>query len=356
MRADRWSLADVARMRLFSQRLVDPLASPTEVVRHLTCTQGQDYPGSSVSIALRTTSRRLQDVRDAYDSGTIVRSWPMRGTLFVVPAEDLGWMLGLTSERVRRETTRRREQLGLDEAVLDRAESVALEALRGGGLTRAELLRAWEAAGHETDGGRGYHSIFHLALRGLLCQGPTTGTEQRLVLTREWISTARRLEGEEAVSEWFVRYARSHGPVPVADFLWWTKLLKRDVAPVLDAARDMLEVLLVDGVEHWVDPAVVQRYGQQRRRTAAHLLLPGFDELVLGYGDRRAVLTQDEEAQVVPGGNGVFRGTVVRAGRAVGTWKRPRRAGDVVDVTPFGTALPGPVERALPRLTAALPT
>ena len=113
MRAERWSLADVARMRLLSQRLVDPLASPTEVVRHLTCTQGQDYPGSSVSIALRTTSRRLQDVRDAYDSGTIVRSWPMRGTLFVVPAEDLGWMLGLTSERVRRETTRRREQLGL---------------------------------------------------------------------------------------------------------------------------------------------------------------------------------------------------------------------------------------------------
>ena len=105
----------------------------------------------------------------------------------------------------------------------------------------------------------------------------------------------RQVEGEEAVAEWFVRYARSHGPVPVADFLWWTKLLKRDVAPVLDAARDTLEVLLVDGVEHWVDPAVVQRYGQQRRRTAAHLLLPGFDELVLGYGDRRAVLRSGAE-------------------------------------------------------------
>ncbi|WP_083673474.1 winged helix DNA-binding domain-containing protein [Serinicoccus sp. CUA-874] len=356
MRADRWSLADVARMRLLSQRLVDPLASPTEVVRHLTCTQGQDYPGSSVSIALRTTSRRLQDVRDAYDSGTIVRSWPMRGTLFVVPAEDLGWMLGLTSERVRRETTRRREQLGLDDATLARAETVALEALGGEGLTRSELLGIWEEAGHATGEGRGYHSIFHLALSGLVCQGPTEGREQRFVRTEEWISDPRPLEGEEAVLEWFTRYARSHGPVPVADFLWWTKLLKRDVAPVLDDARQQLEVITVDDVEHWVDPAVVGRYASQRRSTAAPLLLPGFDELVLGYGDRGAVLSKVEEAEVVPGGNGIFRATVVRAGRAVGTWKRPRRAGDVVDVTPFGAGLPGPVERALPRLTAALPT
>ncbi len=345
-------------MRLLSHRLVDPLPTPTDVVRHLTCVQGQDYPGSTTSIALRTQSRRLDQVRATYDAGQIVRSWPMRGTLFVVPAEDLGWMLGLTGPKVLRETTRRREQLGLGDRDLARAEAVALDVLRGDGLTRAELLAAWEQAGHSTEGGRGYHSIFHLAVRGLLCQGPTVGKEQRFVLTDEWIASPRRLDRDTAVAEWLTRYARSHGPVPVADFLWWTKLLKRDVAPVLDQLRtetDVLEAILVDGTEHWVDPAVLDTYAAARRATARPLLLPGFDELVLGYGDRRAVLTQAEEAAVVPGGNGVFRATLVRAGKALGTWKRPGRAGESVVVEPFAPPLPGPVQRALPRLTADLP-
>ena len=342
-------------MRLLSQRLVEPLATPGDVVRHLTCVQGQDLPGSTASIALRTRSRRLSEVRAAYDAGEVVRSWPMRGTLFVVPAEDLGWMLDLTSTKVLRETTRRREQLGLDDAALTRAEEVARSVLAGPGLTRTALLAAWEEAGHRTDPGRGYHSIFHLAVRGVLCLGPTEGREQRFVLREEWITSSRRPEPEAAVLEWFVRYVSSHGPVPDADFLWWTKLLRRDLAPVLEIARARLEVVDVDGVEHWVDPVVVERYAGARRATSAPLLLPGFDELVLGYGNRRAVLSRDEEAAVVPGGNGVFRPTVVRAGRAVGTWRRPARAGEPVVVEPFGDALPGPVDRALPRLTRDLP-
>lgn len=351
------TLADVARMRLLSQRLVGPVPTVAEAVGHLTCVQGQDYPGSSTSIALRTRGRSLAEVRAAYDTGEIVRSWPMRGTLFVVPAEDLGWMLSLTADKVLHQTERRRQQLGLDPGSLGRAEEVSRATLAEGGATRSELLAAWEEAGHDTGGGRGYHSIFHLAVRGVLCQGPTTGTEQRFVLTERWIRTPRALEREAAISEWFHRYVVSHGPVPVADFLWWTKLLKRDVAPVLDQARAELQVLDVAGVEHWVDPDVVERYAHARRATAAALLLPGFDELVLGYGDRRAVLTEEQEAQVVPGGNGVFKGAVVRSGRAVGTWKRPSRPGQPVRVDPFAGAagLPAPVERALPRLSAALP-
>lgn len=350
-----WTLADVARMRVLSQRLVDPMPDPAAVVRHLTCTQGQDYPGSTTSIALRTTSRRLADVRAAYDDGEIVRSWPMRGTLFVVAAEDLGWMLGLTSTKILRETTRRREALGLDTATLTTAETIALEALAGEGLTRGELLAAWEEAGLAPSAGRGYHLLFHLSLHGLICQGPTSGKEQRFVLMEEWITSPRSLAGEEAVAEWFTRYVRSHGPVRAADFLWWTKLLKRDLAPVLAGAREELEVIEVDGVEHWVDPQVLARHAESSRPSAAPLLLPGFDELVLGYGDRRAVLDRAEEELVVPGRNGVFRPTVVSAGKAFGTWKRPTRRGAPVTVDPFGAALPAPLERALPRLTADLP-
>lgn len=348
-------MTDVARMRLISQGLIEPMGSAAEVVRAFGCTQGQDFPGSTLSVALRTTDRTVGGVRAAYDAGQIVRTWSMRGTLFVVAAEDLGWMLSLTAERTLAQTARRREALELGDADLYRAEEIAREVLTGPGLTRRELLEVWTERGHAVEDGRGYHSLVHLAVRGVLCQGPMSGAEQRWVLTDEWITSPRALVGEEAMAEWVRRYVTTHGPVPIAEFSWWTKLPKRPLAPVLAALRPEFEVVEVDGVEHWMASDLPDRWATLRRRTTAPLLLPGFDEVVLGYGDRSAVLTKQEEALVVPGGNGVFKPTLIHHGRAIGTWARPRRRGEPVTATAFADPLPAPVTRALPVLTAALP-
>jgi hypothetical protein len=67
----------------------------------------------------------------------------------------------------------------------------------------------------------------------------------------------------------------------------------------------------------------------------AHLL-PGFDELMLGYKDRSASLRAEHAARVCPGGNGMFSNTLVVDGRVVGTWKRTTRASHVrVEATSF---------------------
>lgn len=349
------TLEDVARMRLISQKLIQPLASPAEVVEHMTCMQAQDFPSSTASIAIRTTGRSLPSVTQAYDQGEIVRSWPMRGTLFAIAAKDLGWMLRLTGPRVLHSTKKRRAALGLDDAALALAAETVTQLLSGGPLTRSELLAGWTESGHDVLGGRGYHSIFHLAVSGLICQGPTRGKEQCFVLTDDWIQGTRELDEQQAIAQWFTRYVTSHGPVPVRDFLWWTKLLKRDIADVESTAQADFEILSVDGVEHWVSPTVLEAYAPLKRKTTAPILLPGFDEIVLGYGDRRAVATKDQEALIVPGANGVFRPTVVQAGRALGTWKKPTRKNAPVSVAPFADALPAAITTALPALTQAFP-
>lgn len=349
------ALADVARMRLLSQGLVDPLDSAAAAAAHLTCTQAQDFPGSRVSLALRTTGRSLAEVREAYDRGDIVRSWPMRGTLFAVAAPDLRWITGICAGGIVRADARRRSELGLDADLLDRAESVARSALVGGGLVRAAMLERWNEADIATDGGRGYHLLSYLAMTGVLCQGPTDGKEQRFVLLEEWIRDPRSLDRADGVRELLRRYITARGPVPLDDFCWWSKIGKVEArAALADLADDLAAAVDVDGREHWMTPDLPDRYAARRRATAAPLLLPGFDEVVLGYGDRAAVLSKAEEALVVPGGNGVFKGTVVHRGHAVGTWRRATRKGASVAVEPFG-ALRGPVERALPRLSARLP-
>lgn len=353
----------VARMRLVAHGLIEPLPTPLDAARHLTCAQGQDLPGALTSLALRTTGRSLDEVRAAFDAGHLVRTWPMRGTLFVVPAEDAGWVRELTAAKVLQSTERRRVELGLDAATIDRAEAVARERLAGAvvgdpasGLVRAELLDAWQEAGLATDAGRGYHLLFHLALRGVLVQGPMAGKEQRFVLAEEWVATPRTLEREEAVRELLRRYVAARGPVPVEDFCWWSKLTKAEARAALAGLSGELSSIEVDGRTHWMAPDLRDRYAEGQRATATPLLLPGFDEVVLGYGDRAAVLTPQEEQLVVPGKNGMFKGTVLHKGHAVGTWRRPTRTGAPVAVEPFSPrGLPAPVENALPRLTASLP-
>ena len=66
-------------------------------------------------------------------------------------------------------------------------------------------------------------------------------------------------------------------------------------------------------------------------------LLPGFDEYLLGYSDRRAPLSGAATGVIVPGGNGMFLSTIVVNGEVVGSWRRTVRAKKVALTTePFG--------------------
>lgn len=324
---------EIALLRVVAQRLAGPAwPDAAAAVHHLLALQGQDATGVVRSIALRTGGRSGADVLAAYDAGTVVRSWPMRGTLHAVPAEDLGWMLALMTARPRAAAARRRAQLGLDDAAVGTARRTAERVLPARGLTRAELLGAFADAGLPTDAGRGYHLVVELAQQGVLCLGPSDGGEQRFVLVDRWIASRRDLTGETALAEVALRFMTSHGPATVADLARWTGLPLGQVRTGLAAVRDRLAVLEVAGTEHFLDPALPDLLAAHRAPARAVHLLPGFDELLLGYADRTATVPPDVADRIVPGGNGLFRPTVVRHGVVVGTWARTRSG---VEVTPF---------------------
>lgn len=319
----------IGQLRLAALRLVGA-REPTvaDAARWLTAAQGQELPGTLAALALRVPDATSDTVRAAFDAGTVVRSWPMRGTLHVVAAEDLAWMLPLGTPRPLAAAATRRADLGLDDATIERARDVTVEALAGGRrLRRAELIAAWAAAGLTAGGAPlggppASHTLGVLAQTGTVCLGPfATATEQSLVLLEEWVPVARRPPREEALVEWARRYFRSHGPASVADYARWTGLAMTDVRAGVEGARGDLDVVDVDGVEQFLDPETPDRLAAARTEAAGELLLPGFDEFVLGYRHRSAVLDDGMLERIVPGRNGVFRPTIVEAGRIVGTWK-----------------------------------
>lgn len=351
------TLHDIALLRLVAQRIAGPgFPTATDVVRWLTAVQAQDYPGAVTSIALRTEPRTRQCVEDALNSGEVVRAWPMRGTLHFVLAEDLLWMLDLTTERVLAAATTRRSALGLDLPTLEYAGQLATDALEGGRqMARDDLLAVWDEAGLLTVKQRSYHLIWYLALTGVLCYGPVRDGEQCLVLVDEWLSNPRNLEREEALGEWVLRYFHSHGPATVKDFAWWTKIVAADVKAGLAVARPHLERIKVDGVEYFMHPETPTLLDECRARAQGVFLLPGFDEYLLGYQDRSAMVPAEFAQRIVPGNNGMFQPTVVADGQVVGTWKRTGHGTQQTALaTPF-TSFPSAVEKEIPRLYAALP-
>lgn len=348
---------DLALLRLVAQRVAGPPpASAAEAVRLLTCVQGQDLPGALTSVALRTAQRTRAGVEAALDAGEVVRSWPMRSTLHLVPAEDLHWLLELCGPRVLAGAARRRAVLGLTEADTEQARELVTAALTGGRrCSRKELLAALADGGVATTGQRGYHLLWYLSQTGTLCLGPMDGGEQAFVLLDEWVPTPRRLDRDAALAELALRYFHGHGPATVADLARWAGLPMGDVRAGVAAVRDRLAAVEVDGREHLAAPETADLLAEHRAQAAGLFLLPGFDEFVLGYADRSCAVPPEFADRIVPGGNGVFRPTVVHRGRVLGTWGwQGRGAKRTVAATPF-TTFPGEVAAAIPQAAAALP-
>ena len=289
--------------------------------------QAQDLPGAKWSVGLRAPLADEAAVETSFGSGEIVRSWPMRGTLHLVPAEDLGWMLELTAPRAIRSAASRRAAFGITETEVERAREIAVASLTGGrALTRNAILASIAAGGVSTEGQRGYHILWYLAQTGTLVLGAAQGRQQTFTLLDEWVRAPRRLERDEALGELAFRYFRSHGPATARDLARWSGLTMADVQRGLTVSGGLLTALELDGLRYHLAPETLAP-----APTAARVhLLPGFDEYLLGYGDRSAALASENSAAVVPGGNGMFKPTVVADGEIAGTWRRTRIGGEVL--------------------------
>ncbi|QLQ36757.1 winged helix DNA-binding domain-containing protein [Micromonospora robiginosa] len=328
----------------------------SDVVEWFGAMQAQDAASGVWSLGVRLPGATRDDVHAALERREALRTWPMRGTVHLVPARDAHWMLAVTGVRSLGGLGARWRQLGLTLADGDRAGDVLGEALTGGGrLTRAECLATLRAAGLDTAGQRGYHLLWYASQRGITCIAPHVGTEQTFALLDEWAPDPHRPERDEALAMLAHRYARGHGPVTRHELARWSGLTLTDATRALTLAGDRLAPVEVDGEAAVVDAALLDA---PRTPVDDVHTLPGFDEYLLGFKDRSLMLDPAHADAVVPGNNGMFQSTVVRGGRVVGTWKRTLGAKAVTvtvrQLVPFDGPLRARVDATLAGYAAFL--
>jgi Winged helix DNA-binding domain len=330
------TLHDIACRRLINQQIAGPKCNRTsETVSRLCAMQAQDYLGALWSIGLRSTACTEVDVEEAIADRTVVRTWPMRGTLHFVCATDVHWMLQLLTPPVIAANRRRQEQLlELDDKTLARCRALMTKALQGGRqLDRPAIYSLLEGQGISTDRQRGYHVLWRLAQEGVICFAARDGRQPTFALLEEWIGPAERLDRDEALARLAQRYFAGHGPATVQDFAWWSGLKLSDARTGLEMIASTLR-RETDGVNvYWLDSESTTSPPE----TGAYLL-PGFDEYLLGYNDRQAAVEPKHAQKLAPDSNGRFLATMVLKGRVIGTWKRTLTKKAVqIALEPFGS-------------------
>lgn len=311
----------IALQRLISQKISRPeFQKPEDTVKHLLAMQAQDYGGALWSIGLRTKGCTQADVEKAIADRKIVRTWPMRGTLHCVHADDVHWLLDLLAPRATAAAKTRRLSLGLTDEVMGEAEKIIREALTGGKYVRRdELMRILSAkvSGIVMGNNQAGHIFRNFGERGIVCFGPHDGKQPTFVLLDEWVSKGETMDHETALGQLAERYFASHGPALVTDLAGWAGITMGDARKGLEHAGKALVSTEIEGKLYYHTANI-----PKTDDASAAQLLPGFDEYILGYKDRSAVLTAEHSAKIVPGGNGMFLPTILVDGQVVGTWKR----------------------------------
>ncbi len=327
----RRDLAWVLRRRLATQRLAGaPDATAAASVRRLLCVQAQDAPLAAWSLAMRSRRATRADVDAEQASGAFVRTHILRATWHLVAAEDLRWVLHVTSPKVIRACAARHRQLGLTTAVIDRA-NVRLEALLAGGaaLTRGALAPELTDPAHPLAGQRAGHLLMLAELEGLVVSGPSAGATHTYVLAAGAVpaTAADRPGRDDGVRRLVHRFFQGHGPATDRDLARWCTLTLTEIRAALADLGDVLQRVDVDGEEMWFDPA---ERASARSRPDAYLV-PTFDEATLTYsrhGFPRGDPATDRSRMIAESGGG----TVLVGLDDVGVFRRVVDA-KAVDVT-----------------------
>ena len=311
---------DIIGQRLRNQRLIGPgIKKPADIVSWLGAVQAQEFAVAKWALGLRSPGLTEADVDHAFEDGAIVRTHILRPTWHFVAPEDIRWMQKLTGPRVQRLSASYHRNVGLDQRAFARSRRVLESSLRDGRhLTRAALGAAHTRARIQVDGLRLAFLMMQAELDLVICSGPRQGKQFTYALLDERVPHAKRLDGDEALSELVRRYFQSHGPATVRDFVWWSGLTVAQTKAGLAALGRDIESRELNGLTYWSMPSA--RRSASPSGPIVHLL-PIYDEYLNALRDRS--LARDPSGPAVTVADFVgFPNQLLVDGILRGAWKR----------------------------------
>ncbi|MFI0370913.1 winged helix DNA-binding domain-containing protein [Actinomadura sp. 1N219] len=336
-------------------------ASAVQIARRLAGVQAQVASAAEFAVAVRQTAPEAGAVQRALlDERTLVKTWAMRGTLHLLPADEAAAYLVLCAAVRNWEKPVWQRNFGATPADLEAIAEAATGALADGAiLTREELTAAVveeTGSGHLAEVlGSGWGTLLKpLAWWGVLCHGPSQGTRVTFTSPERWLPGWTGLPSVEDAARTAVHaFLGAHGPATPDMFdNWLMRKLnrKKDVKAWFTAAEDGLATIDVEGVQMYVLDEHRDELLNTEPSTSVRLL-GAFDQYVLGAGTSAPYLVPAERRKAVSRAGGWISPVVLYEGRVAGVWEA--KDGGVA-VTAFEDVPADPLNDELARLEALL--
>ena len=340
------SVEELRALRMAAQCLEPrwPREALVEVVQAVCGVNAQLYSAMALSLRARVRDLAGEDVETSQvDARRVVRTWCMRGTMHLLAASDVDWMLSAIPPAIVGSGWRWLERRGglkreRAAAVLDDAYKTLK---RHGPMTRPDLMAAL-ARKHGAEIGKAAAGIVWMnGMLGRVAFGPAQGSKPTYVALDDWLGRKVHLSSKPDHVELARRYLRGYGPAGPRDIAaWWgLPLTNARAAWATLAEQGELIELRVEGQPVWLLASESDRLGVVAASPSVRLL-PAFDTYLLGYDKRDVAVRPEHQKHVFHGGEVVP--VVLVDGCAAGTWHYERRGKQVViKVTPFAPFSPG---------------
>jgi hypothetical protein len=313
---------------------------------------------SSPELALRARVDGLAHgavERALEDERTLVKTWTIRDTLHLVPAEDLPLYVGVLRPHPEGPGDGWMRQRGITREQYHAIIENVPRALTGRPQTRESLAdRLVELAGADvrevalTSWGGVLKVSAHL---GDLCFGPNRGRNVTFVRPDRWLRrTLLVMDRDQARREFMRRSLGAYGVASYDDMYRWLEH-SRVAKELLESSSDELVEVKVEGRPAWAHEHDLDELAARRRPHGVHLL-PAFDPFVIGPRPREAFVPTEQMRRVFRP-QGRVTPVVLVDGRAAGIWSHEVRGTrlrvEVEAFAPFrprvGKALADEVER-----------
>lgn len=287
------------------------------MVKFFCAVQGQEYTQTKWGIGQRLSKTKDITIENDLNEGRILRTHLLRPTWHFVAADDIQWLLELTAKQVNRVNAHMYRKLELDTKTLNACKDIMIKNLSGGKqLTRNEINEHFQREKINARGHRLSYIMMHAELEKIICSGPRRGSQFTYALFNERVKTGEPIGYAEALGRLTRRYFAGRGPATANDFSAWSGLSIAECKKGIGIVAGQLETATIDGAAYFMPQDTVFN---NKIEPGIHLL-PLYDEYIMGYQDRSAILGHTEPLKNTPPFK--YDSMIIFNGQIAGTWKR----------------------------------